>query len=701
LSLLSVFCLAAWMTASAMAAPADLDQSFGNGGKVTTNSASQTEEGRAVVVQPDGKIIVAGHINIEGTYDFMVARYNSNGTPDTSFGTSGIVSTPVLNGDDYAFAVALQPDGKIVVAGFAFVSSSNADFAVVRYNPDGSLDQTFDTDGKVTTPVLNGFDDAFAVAVQPDGKIVVAGSAVVTDARIDFALVRYNANGSLDTTFDGDGKLTTPFGSGFNEAYAVAIQADGKIVAAGYQTEQGNLDYALARYNPNGSLDTSFDGDGKLTTNFLGSTDMAYAIAIQPDGKLVVAGQTFSTQGILSFAVARYLTNGALDTTFDADGKTVTPILGSNDGASAVALQPNGKIVVAGNAGTGTEFDFAVARYNANGSLDTSFDTDGKLTTKFNDDFDSANGVAIQPDGRIIAAGYATNNSVRNLALARYVGDARTNRTANFDGDGKTDIAVWNPANGFWHVQKSSNGQTQAVQFGAQGDLPVAGDYNGDGQTEFAVFRPSNGTWYTSPDPAINYGAVQFGQNGDVPVQGDYDGDGKTDIAVYRPSTGAWYIRRSSDGSLMARGWGASGDLPVPSDYDGDGATDIAVWRASNGYWYIITSRDNFVRLNSWGKNGDKAAPADYDADGRVDVAVYRPSEGGWYIRLWTGEIVKKIWGNATDVPVAADYDGDGRADVTVYRASELSWYINQSSTNTARWASLGQPGVPVATSGQ
>jgi uncharacterized delta-60 repeat protein len=685
------------MTVAAFASPADLDATFGTGGKITTNSASSLEEAHAVVVQPDGKIVVAGFQNAGGTYNFMVVRYHPDGTPDNSFGTGGFVNTPVLSGDDYAYAVALQPDGKIILAGQA-ANGTSSDFALVRYNTDGSLDTTFDTDGKVTTPVLDGSDIAFAVAVQPDGKIVAAGSAT-SNSNSDFALVRYNTDGSLDTTFDTDGKVTTPFSDGIDEAYAVAVQADGKIVAVGYESDQSGLDFALARYNSNGSLDTSFDTDGKVTTNILDSTDQAYAVAIQPDGKLVVAGSAFNN-GINGFALARYQANGSLDTTFDADGKTFTSILGHNDSAYAVAVQPDGKIVAAGSAGTGNEFDFALARYNVNGTLDTSFDADGKLTTKFTNDFDGVFGAAVQPDGRIIAAGYATNNGVRNLALARYTGEARSNRTANFDADARTDIAVWNSASGFWHVLNSSNNTTRTpVQWGNStlGDKAVPGDYDGDTKTDLAVWRESTGNWYILRSSNGSTQVIGWGQAGDKPVQGDYDGDGKTDIAVFRPSTGAWYIRNSSDNSLTVRGWGANGDQAVPADYDGDGATDLAVWRASTGYWYIITSHDNFVRLSYWGKSGDKAVPADYDGDGRVDVGVFRPSEGKWYIRLWTGGVVTSNWGNSTDVPVAADYDGDGRADLAVYRPAETGWYINQSATNTARYENLGQPGVPVA----
>ncbi len=226
--------------------------------------------------------------------------------------------------------------------------------------PDGSLDPTFSTDGKVTTDFAGGFDEAFAVALQPDGKIVAAGGAVVGSSPFDFALTRYNPDGSLDPTFGTDGKATTDFG-GTDEALAMALQPDGKIVAAG-QAFTGSspdfaVDFAVARYNPDGSLDSTFGTGGKVTTDFAGF-DAARAVALQPNGKIVAAGGSS-----FDFAVARYKKHGSLDPSFGPGGKVTTDFASSTDVARAVALQPDGKIVAAGDAATGTSFDFALARY--------------------------------------------------------------------------------------------------------------------------------------------------------------------------------------------------------------------------------------------------------------------------------------------------------------------------------------------------
>ena len=239
--------------------------------------------------------------------------------------------------------------------------SGAPDFALARFNPNGSLDTSFSGDGKQTTDFGSSGDRAHGVAIQADGKIVAAGDSL-GGSGFDFALARYNPNGSLDTSFSGDGKQTTDFG-GSEAASGVKLQSDGKIVAVGGD----DSDFALARYNPNGSLDTTFSGDGKQTTDF-GGSDGARAVALQADGKIVAVGIAGGNGS--SFAVARYNPNGTLDPTFSGDGKQTTSFGGYLDGATAVALQGDGKIVAVGHAGAANG-DFALARYNPNGSLDT------------------------------------------------------------------------------------------------------------------------------------------------------------------------------------------------------------------------------------------------------------------------------------------------------------------------------------------
>jgi uncharacterized delta-60 repeat protein len=391
------------------AAPGDLDPTFDGDGKVITDIASSNDRAYGMAIQPDGRIVTTGSAFFfvdNGARDIAVTRHNTNGSLDTSFDGDGKVITDFSTGaSDIGRDVAIQADGKIVVAG-----GSLSDFALARYNPDGSLDTTFDGDGKVTTD-FGGTGDAHAVALQSDGRIVAAGGGPG-----DFALARYNADGSLDTSLDGDGKVTTDFGGSNDSAYDMVIQGDGKIVAVGYP------DFAMARYNSDGSLDTSFDGDGKVTTDFGSGFGWAEGVAVQADGKIVVAGFAVLTE-TGDWGVARYNGDGSLDTAFDGDGKVTTDFDAGNDHAYDVAVQVDGKIVVAGCAGRMCEDDndhVGLARYNPNGSLDATFGGgDGKVTTDFSAGTNWAHAVALQTDGRIVVAGFA-GWIPGDFALARF-----------------------------------------------------------------------------------------------------------------------------------------------------------------------------------------------------------------------------------------------------------------------------------------
>jgi uncharacterized delta-60 repeat protein len=368
-------------------ADGSLDRSFSRDGRVFGGGAG-------LVLQPDGKLVTA---YTSSDHDFALARYNRNGSLDASFGTGGEVTTRFSAGDVVAYALVRQPDGKLVAAGRTapgLDSDALDEFALARYNPDGSLDASFGTDGTVTTSFGTGDrlgDDAFALVLQPDGKLVAAGKTDQTDSGLDaFALVRYNPNGSLDPTFGTDGKVTTPFTSGDATAYALALQPDGKLVAAGDSYGRaGRFHFAMARYNPDGSLDSSFGDRGDVTTS-VGPFSAALALVLRPDGKLVAAGETdtFAPNQRAEFALVRYNPDGSLDTGFHGTGKVTTKIR-SLAWASALVLQPNGKLVAAGAAATGgthrsrLSYDFALSRYKPDGSLDRSFGRGGKVTTAF------------------------------------------------------------------------------------------------------------------------------------------------------------------------------------------------------------------------------------------------------------------------------------------------------------------------------
>ncbi len=293
----------------------------------------------------------------------------------------------------------------------------------MRYDTNGSLDSDFGNDGKAITDVGGIRDQAYSVAIQSDSKIVVAGYSEGGDGGWDFAVVRYDTNGSLDSDFGNDGKVITAVGRSGAIAHSVAIQSDGKIVAAGSGYNGIDNDFAVVRYDTNGSLDSDFGSDGIVMTNFGIRGDEVHSVAIQSDGKIVAAGVGYNGSDD-DFAVVRYNTNGSLDSDFGNDGKVMTPIGSSRDQIYGVAIQNDGKIIVAGRSNDGVynyTYDFAVVRYNTNGSLDNTFANDGKVITDVGDSFSGASGVAIQRDGNIIVAG-SIRNSSNDFIIVRYIG---------------------------------------------------------------------------------------------------------------------------------------------------------------------------------------------------------------------------------------------------------------------------------------
>lgn len=644
--------------------PGNLDLSFGNGGKVITPFDNSTSDfAYAAAIQPDGKIVSAGGIS-----DFLLARHNPDGSLDKTFGTGGKVVTPIGSFTDRGFALAIQADGKIVAAGATL--SNFHDFAIVRYNTDGTLDGTFGNGGKVTTAIGTSDDFAYSIAIQADGKIIAAGFTY--NMNEDFALVRYNSDGTLDNTFGVGGKVITQFGSGGDSITAIAIQLDGKIVAVGWSSG-----FALVRYNTDGTLDNSFGTNGKVTTA-IGDSSSAFAIAIQPDGKIIAAGAGGNQNS--DFALARYHANGTLDSSFGMNGTVITPITGlSRESAEEVLLQENGKIVAVGYSymhGSTTD-DFALARYNADGSLDSSFGNGGKVVTPIRSSYDAAFSAVLQTDGKIVAVGYSDTDGPGidvDFALIRYIGDPVVSRRTSFDfdGDGRADISVFRPDSGIWYLLNSTSGFS-SIGFGVVTDKIVPADYDGDGKTDVAVYR--DGLWYIERS-GLGFTGVSFGVPSDIPVPADYDADGKADIAVFRPSNGVWYLLQSTSGFTGFQ-FGQIGDKPVAADYDGDGKADFAVYR--NGIWYIQRSQLGFTGV-SFGIATDKPVPADYDGDGKADIAVFRIESGVWYLQKSRDGFAGITFGLGTDKPIPADYDGDGKTDVAVFR--DGNWFLLYSRNN-------------------
>jgi uncharacterized delta-60 repeat protein len=424
----------------AEAAPGDLDRSFRDDGTLVTNITPWNENVGDMAIQHNGRIVVVGRASTRQGYGrFAVIRYRPDGALDRSFGGDGIVTTDLTAREDAATGVAIQPDGKIVVVGIATGARGRARFAVVRYERNGALDGTFGDDGAMTVRVAaGGNDDASDVAIGPDGKIVVVGT---TSSLRAIAVARIDPTGGLDPTFDGDGKVTWAPGDGFASGSAVALQPDGRIVVAGQSWTESAFDgIVVLRYEPEGTLDEAFGIDGVATAEFTAGTDGggdgAGGVALQPDGKIVVAGDAGGPAEYTSrFGLARFDDDGMLDATFGEDGTVHTNFTRLDDSASDVAIQPDGKIVAVGVAGFGwgSLSTFALARYEADGSLDVTFGDGGKLRTGFGGadpggviDILGARAAAVelQPDGRIVVAGEVDRANVDRLdgrfAVARY-----------------------------------------------------------------------------------------------------------------------------------------------------------------------------------------------------------------------------------------------------------------------------------------
>jgi uncharacterized delta-60 repeat protein len=397
---------AALVPATAHAAPGDLDPTFGDAGKVTT-AIGDSAEARAIAVQPDGKIILAGYAD----QSFAMTRYNPDGSPDSAFGTGG-TQTTTIGGSSGSYAVAVQPDGKIVLAGSAF---GGITFAMARYNADGTPDLTFGVGGAETTSIDDDAE-ARAMALQPDGKIVLGGSG----SGDEFAAVRYNTDATLDPGFGTGGIQTTAIG-GFGAAHAMALQSDGKILLAGETDflDNDDVDFAMLRYDSAGALDPTF-GTGGVRTTAIGSggaDDVAKAMAVLPDGKILLGGYTSGDDE--DFALARYHADGSPDTSFGTAGKQVTAVGTGDDAANAMAVQADGKILLGGYSNGDTR-DFALARYHPDGSLDTGFGTGGTLTTAVGTAGDAAFALATQSDGKILLGGYSDPADDPEFAVVRY-----------------------------------------------------------------------------------------------------------------------------------------------------------------------------------------------------------------------------------------------------------------------------------------
>lgn len=636
-----------------------LDTSFGSPGKVSTNLAPNSEDkSYGVLYQSDQKIIVLGQAQISApstdNNDVVMVRYLPNGDLDTSFGTGGTVVIPIGTVDDVAWGGNIDSNNKIVIVGSTLISGSNNYSAFIcRYNTDGTPDNSFSSDGKVLISVTGNQDKLTEVEFDSAGKIVAAGYSQKPNADWNSLVVRYNDDGTPDNTFDEDGVRVDNFGLGIQQIYwDVAIQSDDKIVCCGYMWMGTHKDMLAVRYNSNGTPDPTFDSDGWKTIDFPLSFDSAYDVQIQPaDQKIILAGyQATYNAGwteILSATclLVRLDPDGSPDSTFDQDGIS-TPDIGKDIRINSATLRSDGKILIVGetelvdpNAPFGKNMEFLVAQVNTEGELDTGFNNTGSITTGFGVLYDRAACIVLQSDGKILVSGCTDSGTDLDFALMRFTSGGELDTTFGFAGYQKVSIG-------------DGTDQALAAATTSDGSIILAGksSVSMDDYLSLAKFTPEglvDGTFGINGKSSLNLGtgndaiqSIGIQSNGMIVVCGAahngsnddlllarFDSDGNLDYGFGNISeTPGYYMLNHA---LADKGWA----MKIMSDdkilIAGETAKDWLIARFTENGIPDPTFTDGLaaglVRINFAGEV-DIAYDLAIQPDGKIVVAGMRSS---------------------------------------------------------------------------
>lgn len=407
-------------------AAGEVDVAFGTDGLVSTDFGGARDFGGAVIVDSSGRIIVVGQASSTAdTFNssFGLARYDQEGNLDPSFGSGGLVSTDfggqdaLGDGSDFARSVAIDSAGQILVAGTC--TNSDADFGLARYDENGNLDTSFGNNGLISADFGSGQDYGWSVAVDSDDRIIVGGYCKSESGDYDIALVRFDEYGCLDPSFGNGGIISTDFGKTDNRCRSLVLDSEERILAVG-STYNSDNDFALVRYDKNGNLDTSFGNGGIVSLDFNGS-DEAWSVTIDEADRILIAGGSSNASGY-SVDLARYDENGDLDPSFGTGGVVSNDLGGSvASSTSRAVVDSNGRIVISTTVFNGGTNDFALARFDQTGNLDNAFGSNSIVSTDFGGQHDYGRSCVIDGSGRILVTGY-TQNSIgeMDLALVRY-----------------------------------------------------------------------------------------------------------------------------------------------------------------------------------------------------------------------------------------------------------------------------------------
>jgi len=653
-----LFSAAARMNYAGVFAAGDLVTSFGNGGLVTTDINGSIDVSVGIAVDPAGNVVVGGSAldPFFFDFDFAVVRYSHLGQADNSFGPNGTQITDFIAGQDIAYDMELDPEGNIFLAGQVELVPELYSFGLVKYDSSGSVDSSFGTEGQTVTSLSDSLNSG-AVAFSSDGNIFVGGSD-----ENNFTVTQFDSNGSLDSSFGLLGTASVAVGLS-GEASDITIDARGRVLMVGEVGEAttdlftAGLDFALVRFTSDGDRDSGFGVNGVVRSDIFLGNDSAAAVTTDASGNILIAGT--STVFNSNFALARYHSDGTLDQSFGTGGRVITDFSGGDDGANSIAIDAAGNILLGGYTTIGNNTDFAIARYLSDGSLDSSFGNGGKAVFDFGGMEEVIADLTLNPAGDIFATGIDIDlenidaefdgSSSQDFILFKVEGDRRFTAQQDFNGDAQADLLLYYPEeqfSGIGYVVGSGFPELSSLWTGWRPS--GTGDFNQDGQTDIVVKNEDNG-WngilYMQGNTVQYSQGIAGWDDWEVIGVGNFNGDGTQDLMV-RHQSQPWYgtlYMGGSDGNLVIASQGINvwegWDVKATGDFNNDGRADLVVQNQTEDWFGIlyldvnqqISSSQGIVGWADW----DVIGASDINSDGQVDLLIEHQSQpwnGAWHM---------------------------------------------------------------------